>query len=1052
LHKYYPKLTDILGGFCAKTTKLHKIPHYCFNLGKILGIITTIASYRLYKGHYMKRALFLVGLVVILSFHTSGAIASDLYGDFTNDRIVDMNDLREFCTFWLIEDCNLLTAGIDLDSDCRVNFYEFSQFADNWLLDVPAAPTGLLATAGDAKVLLDWNNNTEDNLTGYNVYRSITSGSNYIRINISLLGNSDYNDTNAVNETTYYYVVTAANTFLNESDDSNEVSATPHDATPPTPNPMTWATTPHSAGFTAIAMRATAAIDNLGSQVEYYFECVSGGGHSRTWSTDPNYTDNGLTIGLSYGYRVKARDAQLNETGWSIIGYALPGEDTTPPVPSPMIWATAPYAASSTSITMVAITAIDDNYGVEYYFTCTAGGGHSSNWQSGTTYTDTNLTPSTLYTYTVKARDMSPAQNETAVSSPASATTDADTTPPAAPTGLSATPSDAKVLLDWNDNSESDLQGYNVYRSTTSGSGYAKINTSLRTISDYNDTGVTNGTTYYYVVTAVDTATNESDYSSQASATPSGAPSPASPQNLMVPPMGWDDTQIILIWSKPVDYSLVTDYRVYKDGVALGLSGRFDTTRAKLYYIVTGLTANTTYNFTVKSLNSSGTELAASNVCTKATTPTPTILNISSSPYNASNNGTTKNTAAIQQAINDCPPGGVVLVPAGGTGYLTGGIYLKSNMTLKVDGTLIGDCGHEATDYLQTSLRVPYYNGGNNFMGLVNAYNNYTDPASAGKPYILQNIRICGSGTISGDIHAPASGTHTHTDVGNNENTIIGDDTRLGDMITIKGVTNFYLGGWGTGTLTLIRPPEHTMFISYCNGVTVNALNVSTYDLHNGDGLNLATTDTAYIFNSTFDAGDDCINMNAGQGQEGVDENVPVQNVRCFDCTALRGHGGWVIGSFTAAWVQDCVVEDLLISGTEIGIRQKTSQGSGGGGRRNLYRDIRIINITKPGGIFLDSNYTLGAGYTPAGPGQFSNNTYKNITVNSTQPTIVVNAPNAPAHTNNTFYNITGNKAATLKYCTNSTFNYCTVASWSFTSGTCSGLSGTNNTPQPTWP
>jgi exo-poly-alpha-galacturonosidase len=537
-------------------------------------------------------------------------------------------------------------------------------------------------------------------------------------------------------------------------------------------------------------------------------------------------------------------------------------------------------------------------------------------------------------------------------------------------------------------------------------------------------------------------------------------PTATSPQNLMVPPMGWDDTQIILIWSKPVDYSLVTDYRVYKNGIALGLSGRFDTTRAKLYYIVTGLTANTSYDFTVKSLNASGTELATSNTCTKMTTAAPTILNISDSHFGAVNNGTTKNTAAIQHAIDDCPAGGVVLVPTGGTGYLTGGIYLKSNMTLKVDGTLIGDCGHEATDYLQTSLRVPYYAGGNNFMGLVNAYNNYTDPDSAGKPYILENIRICGSGTISGDIHAPGTGTHVHTDVGFAEGSIIGDDARIGDMITIKGVTNFYLGGWGTGTLTLIRPPEHTMFISYCNGVTVNAINVSTYDLHNGDGLNLATSDTAYIFNSAFDTGDDCINMNAGQGLMGQDPNVgggvPTQNVRVFDCTTNHGHGGFVIGSFTAAWVQDCVVEDCFFINTDTSngypIRMKTGYNNGGGARRITCRDIRIAGCAKQA-IHLYSNYPA-SGYGNGGPGQFSGNTFKNITVNSSgNDTIYVYGLSGTPHTNNTFYNVTGaSKAANLSYCTNSTFNYCTVSGWNFTPGTCSGLSGTNNTPQPTWP
>ncbi len=95
-----------------------------------------------------------------------------------------------------------------------------------------------------------------------------------------------------------------------------------------------------------------------------------------------------------------------------------------------------------------------------------------------------------------------------------------DVTPPAVPTGLVATPAEGKVWVDWNDNGESDLVGYNVYRSTTSGSGYGKLNGSLPvdhlTISEYLDASVTNGTTYYYAVTAVDSSGNESGYSSEA--------------------------------------------------------------------------------------------------------------------------------------------------------------------------------------------------------------------------------------------------------------------------------------------------------------------------------------------------------------------------------------------------------------------------------------------------------------------------------------------------------------------------------------------------------
>jgi len=94
-----------------------------------------------------------------------------------------------------------------------------------------------------------------------------------------------------------------------------------------------------------------------------------------------------------------------------------------------------------------------------------------------------------------------------------------DTTPPAAPTGLSATGDDGFVSLDWNDSSEPDFSGYAVYRSTTSSSGYSLLDEDL-TNSSFIDLTVTNGTTYYYVVTAEDTSANESGNSTEDSATP----------------------------------------------------------------------------------------------------------------------------------------------------------------------------------------------------------------------------------------------------------------------------------------------------------------------------------------------------------------------------------------------------------------------------------------------------------------------------------------------------------------------------------------------------
>jgi pectate lyase len=190
------------------------------------------------------------------------------------------------------------------------------------------------------------------------------------------------------------------------------------------------------------------------------------------------------------------------------------GVNKLTPSPNPMTFSVAPYAVSSSSISMTASTATCQD-GVEYYFTCTAGGGHDSGWQTSTSYTDTGLSPSTTYTYTVLTRNLAQTIFTGAASSPASATTNTDTTPPAKPTGLTATAGYAIVGLVWNNNSESDLAGYNVYRSTTSGSGYGKLNGALLTDLNYIDDINTTDITYYYVVTAVDTASNESNDSNE---------------------------------------------------------------------------------------------------------------------------------------------------------------------------------------------------------------------------------------------------------------------------------------------------------------------------------------------------------------------------------------------------------------------------------------------------------------------------------------------------------------------------------------------------------
>jgi len=180
------------------------------------------------------------------------------------------------------------------------------------------------------------------------------------------------------------------------------------DTMPPDPNPSRWETEPNLVSSSAIRMTAETAIDAWGWAVEYFFDCIDGGGcNDSGWQKSSTYTDSGLAAGTLYGYRVKTRDALGNEGEWSEPRYA--GLDSTPPAPAPRIESTV---AGTNSIAMTATTAYDDSE-VEYYFESVEGNGHDSGWLPDPNYTDTGLDPNTEYSYRVRARDRSSNQNTT---------------------------------------------------------------------------------------------------------------------------------------------------------------------------------------------------------------------------------------------------------------------------------------------------------------------------------------------------------------------------------------------------------------------------------------------------------------------------------------------------------------------------------------------------------------------------------------------------------------------------------------------------------------
>jgi RHS repeat-associated protein len=138
---------------------------------------------------------------------------------------------------------------------------------------------------------------------------------------------------------------------------------------------------------------------------------------------------------------------------------------------------------------------------------------------TNTSYTDTTVTSGTTYTYKMVAVDY--AGNQGAVSAERVVTA-GDSTPPPAPTNLSATPGNARVTLNWQGPSGvPDLAGYFVYRRLGSGSYGSPLNSVAVTVTNYIDLSVTNGTTYYYKVKTVDTAGLLSGWSSEVNAKPS---------------------------------------------------------------------------------------------------------------------------------------------------------------------------------------------------------------------------------------------------------------------------------------------------------------------------------------------------------------------------------------------------------------------------------------------------------------------------------------------------------------------------------------------------
>lgn len=183
---------------------------------------------------------------------------------------------------------------------------------------------------------------------------------------------------------------------------------------------------------------------------------------------------------------------------------------------------------------------------------------------------------------------------------------------PAAPTGLGATPGNTQVVLSWT--ASASATSYNVLRSLTNGSGYSSIATNVSPTT-YTDTGLTNGTTYYYVVQAVNSS-GTSGNSNQASATPS-IPTPGIPTSLMATGLL---REVDLTWTAS---SNATTYNVKRALITGGPYSTIATGVSGTSYNNTGLADVTTYYYVVSAVNTSGESANSTLASATTTTPTP---------------------------------------------------------------------------------------------------------------------------------------------------------------------------------------------------------------------------------------------------------------------------------------------------------------------------------------------------------------------------------------------------------------------------------------------
>ena len=374
----------------------------------------------------------------------------------------------------------------------------------------PPGPTGLVATGKAGAVQLDWT--AAPTAATYEVYMGSASRTEDLTPVQSGLNTTTTIVTGLTAGATYYFKVKARSS-TGISAPSNEASATPH-------NPVAPTNLVASAGAASVVLTWSPSAD-AGSYNVY--AGTTAGGESATpvatGITGTTLSINSLAPGSAYYYTVKTVAGNLVS---SASNEASATPSTLPPTNL-----TATAGIGTVSLNWSAVS------GATMYniYQGTASGSESATAvQTGvvsTTINITGLTAGTTYYFLVRAvaaSTVSGASNETSAT-PQAPQPPPPPPPPPAPANLTATAGIGKVSLSWS--AVSGAISYNVYQGTASGSESATAVQTGIVSTTVDITGLTGGTTYYFVVKAV-AANGVSKASNEASATPQAQP-PTSP-------------------------------------------------------------------------------------------------------------------------------------------------------------------------------------------------------------------------------------------------------------------------------------------------------------------------------------------------------------------------------------------------------------------------------------------------------------------------------------------------------------------------------------------